>query len=101
MLNWIKDFLRLWSKQVRVGGSLSDTEAEDNGTPQRSVSSPVLFNIIFNDMCDGVGNGFGRSVFAEHYGREAVISDTSISRCNVRWIRCRRGLIGGALDHLY
>lgn len=66
MLNWIKDFLRSQSIQVRVWGSLSDTVDVDNGTPQRSVISPILLNIIVNDMFDGVGNGFERSLFADN-----------------------------------
>lgn len=65
MLNWIREFLVDRTIQVKVGGVLSDTVAVDNGTPQGSVISPVLFNIMVNDMLDDVGVGFGRSLFAD------------------------------------
>lgn len=37
----------------------------ENGTPQGSVISPVLFNVIVNDMFGEVVVGFGRSLFAD------------------------------------
>ena len=36
-----------------------------NGTRQGSVISPVLFNIMINDIFCRVGNGFGVSLFAD------------------------------------
>lgn len=65
MINWIKDFLRLRCIQVRVGGSFSESVFVDNGTPQGSVISPVLFNIMVNNMFDEVGSGFQKSLFAD------------------------------------
>lgn len=64
MLNYIRDFLKSLCIQVRVGGSFSDTVSVNNGTTQESVISPVLFNIMVN-MFEGVGNGFGGSLFAD------------------------------------
>lgn len=65
MLNWIKQFLSSRSIQVKVGGCFSGIFKVDNGTPQGSVISPVLFNIMINDMFDGVDGGFGRALFAD------------------------------------
>lgn len=65
MLNWIKDFLESRHIQVRVGGTLSSTVLVDNGTPQGSVISPVLFNIMVNDIFDSIGQGFEKSLFAD------------------------------------
>ena len=65
MLNWIKDFLMGRTIQVRVGGTYSETVNIENGTPQGSVISPVLFNVMINDIFKNVGQGFGRSLFAD------------------------------------
>ena len=37
----------------------------ENGTWQGSVVSPILFNIMMNDMFQDVGPGFGLSLFAD------------------------------------
>ncbi len=65
MLIWIREFLAGRTIQARIGGSLSDTVDVDKGTLQGSVISPVLFNVIVNDMFDDVGDGFGRSLFVD------------------------------------
>lgn len=44
LFNWIMDFLKEWKIQVRKWKEYSDTI--DNRTPQGSVCSPVLFNMI-------------------------------------------------------
>jgi len=44
MFNWIKDFLMKRTIQVKVGNVSSKTVGIENGTPQGSVISPVLFN---------------------------------------------------------
>lgn len=65
MFSWIKDFLMKRTIQVRVGGKISKTVEIDNGTPQGSVISPVLFNIMINDILMNIGRGFGQSLFAD------------------------------------
>ena len=65
MINWISDFLRDRMIQVRVGAVCSKTVGIEDGTPQGSVISPVLFNIMINDIFSGIGGGFGRSLFAD------------------------------------
>lgn len=50
MFNWIKNFLCDRTIQIRVGTVMSDVYEVENGTPQGSVISPVLFNIMVNDM---------------------------------------------------
>ena len=65
MFNWIKDFLKERTIQVRVGGVSSKKVKIENGTPQGSVISPILFNVMINDIFDNIGRGFGLSLFAD------------------------------------
>ena len=50
MYNWISNFLDNRVIQVKIGASLSDVKAIENGTPQGSVISPILFLIMINDI---------------------------------------------------
>ena len=50
MFNYIKDFLKDRTFQVRVGQTLSETYILENGTPQGAVISPTLFNILINPV---------------------------------------------------
>ena len=50
IFNWVSAFLEGRSLQVRVGDSLSDTFQVENGLPQGSVISPILFLVAINDL---------------------------------------------------
>ena len=50
IFNWIDDFLSDRTFQVQIGDQLSDTLQMDNGTPQGSRLSPLLFLIQINDF---------------------------------------------------
>ena len=50
MLRWIKNFLSYRKYQVRIGEELLDIYQVDNGTPQGSSISPLLFLIMINDF---------------------------------------------------
>ena len=52
LIGWVQDFLKDRKIQVRVGSNLSDTKLLDNGSPQGSVLSPILFNILINSQYD-------------------------------------------------
>lgn len=65
MFHWIKDFLNNRSIQVRVGGEFSMSVGIENGTPQGSVISPVLFNVMINDIFQQIPSSFGKSLFAD------------------------------------
>lgn len=62
---WIKSFLVGRSIQVQVGIALSGKVTVDNGTPQGSVISPLLFSIMVNDVFSGVELGVMQSLFAD------------------------------------
>lgn len=63
--NWIKDFLFGRKIQLRIGSDISNQYTMDNGTPQGSVISPLLFIIMINDVFTKVPVNIGRSVFAD------------------------------------
>jgi len=50
LFNWIKSFLAERTFQVKVGDALSESLELQNGTPQGSVISPLLFLIMMNDF---------------------------------------------------
>jgi len=56
MLSWITNFLNNRSFQVKVGSALSDKLRQENGTPQGSIISPILFIIMINDLNTGIDN---------------------------------------------
>ena len=64
MHDWIADFLSDRTIQVRVGIELSTKKTLENGTPQGSVLSPILFLVMFNDIPESEG-GVELSMFAD------------------------------------
>ena len=50
MFNFVQDFLKGRSFQVKVDNTLSQTYIQENGTPQGSVLSPTIFNLVLNKI---------------------------------------------------
>ncbi len=65
MFNWIKDFLNNRTIEVRVGMEFSSIYPIENGTPQGSVCSPMLFNIMINDIFNRIDQRMGRALYAD------------------------------------
>ncbi len=53
------------SIQVRIGNEVSNAIHIENGTPQGSVISPLLFSIMINDLFNQVESEVGKSLFAD------------------------------------
>lgn len=64
IFNWISKFLSNRSFQVKVGTDLSNKLIQQNGTPQGSVISSLLFIIMINDIPTGP-DGVNMSLFAD------------------------------------
>ena len=67
MLNWIQHFLKGRKIQVRLGENISDIFDLENGSPQRGVLIPTLFNVIMNTLSEALNEleGISLSQFAD------------------------------------
>ena len=62
--NFVRNFLSDRSIQVQIGDSLSSIYSLENGSPQGSVLSPLLFIILINDIPES-NEGVKLSLFAD------------------------------------
>uniref|UniRef100_A0A8C1TCJ5 RNA-directed DNA polymerase from mobile element jockey n=1 Tax=Cyprinus carpio TaxID=7962 RepID=A0A8C1TCJ5_CYPCA len=65
MYNWILDFLFERTFQVRIGEEMSTSYDILNGTPQGSVISPILFNLMINDIFEKLNPNIGKALYAD------------------------------------
>ena len=65
MFTWIKNFLQNRTMRVKINNTKSETFNFENGTPQGSVISPLLFNIMINDLNEQLTAGTSISQFAD------------------------------------
>ena len=65
MLAWIGDFLTDRKIRVRVGSEISEVHHMHNGTPQGSIISPILFNIMMNDLPNPNDMRISTSIYAD------------------------------------
>ena len=77
MLRWIRSFLGKRKFQVRIGTCFSDTFSLENGIPQGSVLSPLLFAIMINDFPTSTGAEI--NIFAD----DSCIWDTGLDIQNL------------------
>lgn len=65
MYNWLLQFLFERTFVVQVGLGQSSTFEAENGIPQWSVVSPILFNIMINDIFDNLGYDVECALYAD------------------------------------
>lgn len=63
--NWVMDLLFNRKIQVKVGDEYSKVYRVENGTPQGSVWSPLLFNIMINDIFSQGIQNVKKSLYAD------------------------------------
>ena len=64
LMNFIHAYLGERTFQVR-NGQLSDTFRQDKGLVQGGVISPLLFNLMINDIFDGLPRNFSTAIYAD------------------------------------
>ena len=65
LYKWVLTFLFNNHFWVQIWSILSDSYRVDNGIPQGSSISPILFNIMINDVFLNVGRDIGAFLYAE------------------------------------
>ncbi len=63
--NWVLDFLFGRTVEAKVGTEHSKRYPVENGTPQGSVCSPLLFNIMINDVFEQVKQNIEKLLYAD------------------------------------
>ncbi|XP_037086809.1 uncharacterized protein LOC119107469 [Pollicipes pollicipes] len=89
LMYFVRSYLDNRTFQVR-NGTLSDTFEQENGLVQGGVISPILFNIMIDDVCGNVPSEVSRALYAD---------DCSL------WVQGRRifhlvNKMQGALNHV-
>jgi ribonuclease HI len=64
-LAWIQNFLTDRKIRVRINDKYSETHDLDNGTPQGSVLSPLIFSLMANDIPKDPRNNVKTSIYAD------------------------------------
>jgi len=64
IVQFIRNFLIGRTMQVKVGNQLSQSMTIENGTPQESVISPLLFLITIHDLPDTVKSSLQNRLYS-------------------------------------
>ena len=64
---FISNFLDHRSFQVKVGSELSDQFPQEEGVPQGSILSPILFEIKINSIIDNLSKDTEGSIYVDDF----------------------------------
>ena len=64
---FISNFLDHRSFQVKVGSELSDHFPQEEGVPQGSILSPILFEIKINSIIDNISKNTDKSLYVDDF----------------------------------
>ena len=64
---FIENFLKNRSFHVKVGSSLSDPHTQEEGVPQGSILSPLLFEIKINSITDNLNQNIDSSLYVDDF----------------------------------
>ena len=65
LYNWVMDFITDRTFKVKVGTEVSKDYNVENGIPQGSAISPVLFNIMINDIFENLDGCIKSAIYAD------------------------------------
>ena len=64
---FIQNFLSVRHFQVKSGSTFSNSYLQENGVPQGSILSPMLFNLKINNIMKSVSNNANASLFVDDF----------------------------------
>jgi len=64
---FIENFLKNRSFHVKVGSTLSDTFTQEEGVPQGSILSPLLFEIKINSITNKLKSNINSSLYVDDF----------------------------------
>ena len=76
--NFIKNFLKNRTFQTKIGQTLSDWYPQEEGVPQGSILSPILFEIKINSITEILGSNIENSLYVDDF----TIAFSSNSKIN-------------------
>ena len=65
--NFIKNFLKNRTFQTKIGQTLSDWYPQEEGVPQGSILSPILFEIKINSITEILGSNIENSLYVDDF----------------------------------
>lgn len=100
---WVKAFLSDRKIIVRINGVFSNVYEVDNGTPQGSIISPLLFTIMINDAFKDIDKCIDTTLFADDGAmwKRGRNMEHIVQKYSKKWTGYRNGPWTGVLGSLW